>query len=501
MWRLLPAMALFFVIVQIGLLMASADQPNAPRQRLVFVFMSACQLGFALLLSLYRRRGAEAASRARRAFTPLLALGIPACIAAHLSFSHGLWPALSLLPNFFSGMFLPLLWAAFAVAVPPDRQGFCLGISVAVGEFVWTGLLPLSPHVCDASEQGLAQLAYLHVLQAAAQSVLCGMLIYLLRKRSGLFACRRERRAASPVPTIIDPLSREGREARDGRTGGIGRGVLFLLFLTEMLFFLLSGFVLGTAFPETVSKQNLSLYVPIILLAVSPAIGLLLDKNRHGVRLVAAFPVFSAFCIALAAMRIGNADFFLLVFSIGRDVIILLLWFVMLRLAGNSPFFPLWAALVLSLTGASYPGMGLARIMPSGMAGPTALGLALCFAALAAFLCRRLGHTAVREVFLTPDAAPDRTENTPPFFPDPPVLTKKAWAFAKAFALTPRETDIFSDVIRGLTLEETATERGISPHTVQFHLTNLLKKTHTSSRRHLLQLYATWNPDQRPPSI
>ena len=57
LWRTLPLLALSFVTVQLGLLMASADQPHAPRQRLIIVGLLVCQLCFALALSLCRRKG------------------------------------------------------------------------------------------------------------------------------------------------------------------------------------------------------------------------------------------------------------------------------------------------------------------------------------------------------------------------------------------------------------------------------------------------------------
>ena len=129
-----PALALFFVCLQLALLMASADQANVPRQRLVIVFSMFCQIGFALLFSLWRRQGEGA--KAQRLFSALLILGIPACVAAHVSFPYGLWPSLALLPSGFTAAFMPLLWAAFAASTPPGRQGLYLGLSVAIGEFV-----------------------------------------------------------------------------------------------------------------------------------------------------------------------------------------------------------------------------------------------------------------------------------------------------------------------------------------------------------------------------
>ena len=249
----------------------------------------------------------------------------------------------------------------------------------------------------EASVQENIQLAHLHILQAIVQTVLCGLLIRLLRKRPDLFASAPPENAARPDRRFA---------------GSCGGQTLFPLFFAGAIFFLLAGFALGTAFPETIPNQHPSLYVPVILLTLAPAIGLLLDKNRHGVRLVAAFLVVCAFAISLAPLAdlgSGASGFFLPLFYLGRDSLLLLFWFVILRLAGSSPFFPLLSVLVLSLNGVSHLGTWLAQVVPDAAVIWSPFALALCFTLLVAYLCRP-GKGALSAL------------SVPPVPPVPPVL-------------------------------------------------------------------------------
>ena len=54
------------------------------------------------------------------------------------------------------------------------------------------------------------------------------------------------------------------------------------------------------------------------------------------------------------------------------------------------------------------------------------------------------------------------------------------------FALTRREEEVQGLVLRGLSNKEIAAELGISTRTARFHVSNILRKHHSSSRLHLV---------------
>ena len=354
---------------------------------------------------------------------------------------------------------------------------------MAVGEFVWIGLLPLLPNVYDAGTQALGQLAHLHILQAVVQSSLCGLLRHLLLKRPALFSCPQATIAASTASRSVASCSVASSGSGQSK---VGAAIFLPLFLAEAVFFLLSGFALGTAFPETIPDQRLSLYVPTILLVIPPTIGLLLDKSRRGIALVVFLVLSTVFCIALAAKPVGHTDSFLPLFYLGRDVLVLLFWFITLRLAAKHPFFPVLAVLVLSLNGVSYLGKWLANLVPPGLTDTTAFGLALGFAALVALLCRNLGQKAAQEALYAPSSPPFPADAPDEGFAPDPARREKIFAER---GLTDREKEVAALLIQGMSSREMAKTLFLSDNTVNTHIKSILRKFTVSGRKAFLALF------------
>lgn len=61
--------------------------------------------------------------------------------------------------------------------------------------------------------------------------------------------------------------------------------------------------------------------------------------------------------------------------------------------------------------------------------------------------------------------------------------------FATKYGLTPRETELISYLIKGISTKEIAKSMFISPGTAKNHILNLLKKTNTHNRVELITAY------------
>ncbi|GHU30387.1 hypothetical protein AGMMS50256_17240 [Betaproteobacteria bacterium] len=480
---LMLAAALYFVTMQLALLIASANPFHTPRLRFLLIFLMFFQLGLAYLLARQRRTGDEAGLR--RVFVPALALAIPCFIASHAAFAFGYWAQFSLLPALFGSLFLPLIWTAFAAATPPERQGICLAAAMTAGEFVWLVILPLLPNLYVDDAYGLEQLAHLHKIQALIQVALCGILIHLLLQRPHFFLL-------TPPPD----------DTASAAPPGEIRNVMPVLFLAGAVFFVFSGFALDTVFPKITQRPELWGDLPYFLLALFPATGLLLDFSyrgtaalpgmavrifdKRGLPVVAAFLALSLLAVALMIQIKGENLF--LPFYLGRQIIMLLFWFILLRLAGHRPFFPLLAALVLGLDSMAYPGKWLAALTPPEARGMAALALTACFTALIAYLCWQLKGDALGSEDgrqKTEDRGPEDGEGEEE---GKGAADDRSQLFAER-GLTEKEKKVATLILLGLSVDEMAERLFLSKSTVNFHIRNILHKFDVANRRLFISLF------------
>jgi DNA-binding CsgD family transcriptional regulator len=484
----LLAATLYFISMQFALLIATVNPLHAPRQRYIFVFVMFFQLVLAALLARQRRTGDE--NGLRRFFIPALALAIPCIVAAHTAFAFGLWTTFSILPALFGCLFLPLIWTAFAVAMPQEHQGMGLAVAITMGEFVWVALLPLlsNPYVDNVYD--LNQLAHLHKIQALVQVTMCGILIYLLRRCPYFFLSVKQ-------PEEIRETQNKAK-----------RSVLPALLLMGVVFFLFSGFTLDTVFPKiTHSLGQWWGDLSYFLLIAFPVSGLLLDIScqraavprawlarilgGRSLHLVAAFLALSMLSVAAGLMLQVEGEDMFLAFYLGRQIIMLLLWFILFRLAGRHPFFPLLAALVQLLDSAAYPGKWLSALTPPEGRGLVALALAGYFTALAAYLCGRLkGDTLSASVL--EETAPQKEPDT--------VLEEAAQKesltpgegrnkFFAEHGVTDREMEVAELIIQGLSTRSMAQRLFLSENTIKTHVRNLLSKSGFPNRKAFLAFF------------
>ena len=74
-------------------------------------------------------------------------------------------------------------------------------------------------------------------------------------------------------------------------------------------------------------------------------------------------------------------------------------------------------------------------------------------------------------------------------YSNPLSAEKKLASFASRYELTSREIDILHCLADGLTDNEIAERLYISKNTVRFHISNILKKTASSSRTEIINIY------------
>lgn len=95
------------------------------------------------------------------------------------------------------------------------------------------------------------------------------------------------------------------------------------------------------------------------------------------------------------------------------------------------------------------------------------------------------GDVTPRIVAKEPDEEPpiDKEDSSLPSTPQADAIA----IIARRYGLTPRETEVLYLVFRGLTAQQMADELVVTKSTVKFHITNLLKKTGTQSRRQMVE--------------
>lgn len=111
--------------------------------------------------------------------------------------------------------------------------------------------------------------------------------------------------------------------------------------------------------------------------------------------------------------------------------------------------------------------------------GYAAIPLAFLLGLLASAVLAQRARTARRH------AGPDRAEAPIEATPEDPVMTTAREKFQN---LTPRELEVLSLICSGQPSKTIASELGVSLKTVEFHRSNLLKKTDAGSTAHLVQL-------------
>ena len=74
--------------------------------------------------------------------------------------------------------------------------------------------------------------------------------------------------------------------------------------------------------------------------------------------------------------------------------------------------------------------------------------------------------------------------------PDRPQETE-AELLQRMFGLTPTEAEVLNNLVLGLTVNQTATARGITTATVRTHLKTLFNKTGTTSQSELIKMVVT----------
>lgn len=381
------------------------------------------------------------------------------------------------------GLLYPTGICLFCRAVPPGRQGLALALCMIAGEASWIFLLPLLD-IAAASPLSSSQLLYLHKLIGVillGVGACCSAALWQVRD-SGL---RLPLHGFEPPerPGPADPAAPKSRPARRFM-GWTAAGVL--------LFLILMGLETAALMPRVTMQSGERSNLHLVLLAALPLAGWLADRAGGGDtallrRLGAAFVLTAAIApVSTALHGPGWSDELFGLLNFLRSSAQLLLFVLLVRLAGRSSLFPFGVVCVYSLFLFILPGTLLARALAAlPGARPAAgfallLGLGLCLWRALAWLRRQPGLLApLRDIAASPPV-------------DAQAAGKKLAAFAAAFGLTRRESEILAGIARGLPPEAIQLELGISESTVRFHQTGLLKKTALPSRQRLASFYAAW---------
>ncbi len=146
--------------------------------------------------------------------------------------------------------------------------------------------------------------------------------------------------------------------------------------------------------------------------------------------------------------------------------------------AGSLPYFSLFAILMALSTLIAYelvPALSVAE----QFSGWIMMGAAFVFVALSfAFLSK----------MIAPDGAVAESKEPEPAKDDESALA----GIAKAYGLTPRESEVLALVPTGYTYKKIAEELFISSNTVLSHMKSIYRKTETSGKQELLELIDQW---------
>lgn len=423
---------------------------------------------------------------------PASLLALPLLVSSFLPLAWGvsagetaITSALGLTPLFFSILLCwPVGFFLFFRTVQPARWGLLFGLAMASRELAWIVVLPLLSIVISlplTPEHIQPMCMMLGVIQAG--SCLCFALALLWTPHEDAPRIFRADAAIAPE----------------------GKTPLLLLFAAGVLFFGQIGMEFQATFPRSTFQPELSSWIHVPLLAGVPLAGWLMDGGSRGPEAAAAglrVVAVTAVCIAFAVPVLllvytdgGYSGRLFSLMSVARDCVFLMLFITAGRIAWKSPWLPLLGCLAYSLYTVQSAGNFAGRKLGSLPVSPTALtvielGAALAFAALLALAVRRLEKAP--DLLYVPHADMSPGENAPDYAA---AFGKKFAAFAVAFGLTRRETQVLECLIRKGQPAHVSRELGISESTVRYHQTGLFKKTGQSNRRLLALFFQTWKPE------
>jgi DNA-binding CsgD family transcriptional regulator len=449
------ALALLLASQYLGICITAANHLPQPQVGLLGAVFVASTFICALLLPLLSSRG-----KGFLAPMPiLLTLFVATFLAGHVLGRFGDIVFFFLRAVGMGVFCISALYAFFLVA-PPGRQGFLLGLSIAVAELIWLAMMPgLSANFSNAFS--LVFRDHLHNLQVSVQSTSGLLLAYVFAARTPGDVPREAEAAGAPLGNVLP-----------------------LLFGAAALFYIAYGVGTGFGFPKVRPSGALDSSLVFFLFAM-PLAGGILDQGGRGCRQV--FPVLAVLALASPIMVFtteGSAREVLnTVLGVGRQGLLLATLLLADRLGRNRK--QLLFALAYSLPTSALAGAAATRM--SGGATATG-GIALALALVFILLVMRL-RGALADLPAAQEAGP-----TPPIPEQAPDQSKKISDFAAAHVLTPRERDILMGLLRGASREEMAQELEVAPRTVRHHLAGLLKKANRPNEKSFLYYYHSWKP-------
>ena len=98
-------------------------------------------------------------------------------------------------------------------------------------------------------------------------------------------------------------------------------------------------------------------------------------------------------------------------------------------------------------------------------------------------------------------ASPDWQAAEPPLSSDSTTFDDAFAAYCSRYDLTAKESEVLSEILKGLSVDEIAEAQFISKRTVRFHVSNLLRKTGNKTRITMIaHFYQTANAPLLPSS-
>ena len=407
-------------------------------------------------------------------------------------------PFLNAFQPFLWSLSLPVALRFFFAHVRPGRQALFFGLAIGIGHLCWALLTPLAG-VGGLEERHLLFLNTTRSIAGVAMAVLCWQL-------SGMSASSGVPQRGEGKPdealgsgkgdTEYDP----GRKPIPASYGG-GTSKWYWLLLPFLACFFLNGFMGYLFFPRLLGRGLYPEYMHLALAVLFPIAGLCVMRwgNAAFISMICvsalSFAVFPLLLFLPEANRASGwtSQAAYLVCAAAQQVLLFCGALVFTRFAVRSPV--LGACTVWLAASIAIPG----RLMASSLLPALSLPV-FPVACVLCFLCAA-SLAALRMAFPLPPLSEEKTLASVPAVgadADAPTVADrtKQSAFVVAFDLTRRESELLEALIGNQDMEEWRAARGVSPHTVKFHIRGLLKKTSMSNRQRLMHFYAAWQPEQ-----
>lgn len=472
----ISVLALFYLAHNLGTVLFQArGVPQGQSGGAVIGYFAGVALGVLGMAFLEGRRGWGEPGKPGAALRALLFAGLAFpglfCLISFWLAGYGGTPFLNTFQPLLWAMSLPVALRFFFANIRPGAWALYFALAISAGHLCWSLLTPLVGAAGPGALAGNSENPHLAFLNVT-RSLLCFAFSFLCWKLAGLEA--RFGRPGYAGRGACRPSVSDGRESPGRR--------FFLLLLPFLACFFLNGFSGYLFFPRLLGRGLYPEYMHLFLTLAFPLLGLWVTRRGDQ----ALFRLLAAACLIFASLPLllflplplPALQGVYLVCAVAQQLLLFCGALAFARFARSPRQCTLLASMVWLATTVAVPGRLLASHLLPSLAAPP-----LAAACLLAALCA-LALLPLRRAFPLPSPPGPRAADA-----------GKLAAFAAAFGLTRRESELMALVAEGAESERIRRELGVSENTVKYHMRGLLQKCVVPNRQQLLHLYTAWKQD------